>query len=67
LPGFYGIRPRDGRFAIAFTVTVPEADFERPLTFHLEQWEGGELTGGSRFELRPALRTERAARQAAKT
>ena len=67
LPGFYGIRPRDGRFAIAFTVTVPEAAFERPLTFHLEQWEGGELTGGSSFELRPALPTKRAARQTAKS
>lgn len=59
LPGFYGIRPQDSRFAIAFAVTVPEATLARPLIFHLEQWEGGELTGGSSFELRAPDTTRR--------
>jgi hypothetical protein len=53
LAGLYGIRPRHGRFAIAIMVSVPDAAVAEPVTFHLEQWEGGHLTGGSSFELRP--------------
>jgi hypothetical protein len=67
LPGFYGIRPRDGRFAVAFTVTVPDGAFAQPLTFHLEQWEGGELTGGSSFELRPSAPAKGVRRRTAKS
>lgn len=57
LPGFYGLLPSDGRFAMAFTVVLPEAKLERPATFHIEQWTGGQLTGGSSYELRPARRS----------
>jgi hypothetical protein len=60
MPGFFGIRPRVSTFAMAFMVVLPDARYERPLTFHIEQWEGGELTGGSSYELRPARPTEKA-------
>lgn len=53
-PGFYGLRPTVGRFAAAFTVTLPDARIERPMTFHIEQWAEDELAGGSSYELRPA-------------
>jgi hypothetical protein len=58
LPGFYGIVPRGRRFAVALMVTLPDAKLERPLTFHVEQWEGEQLTGGSSFELRAPVSDE---------
>jgi photosystem II stability/assembly factor-like uncharacterized protein len=51
LPGLFGILPIGQRFAMAFLITVPDADIVRPLTFHIEQWERDELTGGSSYEL----------------
>jgi photosystem II stability/assembly factor-like uncharacterized protein len=55
LPGLFGVRPGGRRLTMAFLVTIPDADFERSLTLHVEQWEGGELAGGSSYELRQAL------------
>lgn len=54
LPALVGVLPADPRFAMAFLVTVPAEKVERNLTFSIEQWEHGELTGGSSYELRPA-------------
>jgi photosystem II stability/assembly factor-like uncharacterized protein len=53
LPGLTGVQPGDRRFVMAFLLAIPDADFERSLTFHVEQWEHGELSGGSSYELRP--------------
>jgi hypothetical protein len=58
LPGIYGVLPATKRFAAALTVALPDVEFERPLTFHLEQWVGKRLAGGSSYELRPSKRRE---------
>ncbi len=58
LPGLYGLSPRGERFAAAFVVALPDAHFEEPLTFHVEQWVGGQLAGGSSYELRPVANEE---------
>lgn len=58
LPGLYGLRPRGERFAAAFVVALPDVQFEEPLTFHIEQWVGGRLAGGSSYELRPVVKQE---------
>jgi hypothetical protein len=56
LPGLYGLVPQVDRFAAAFTLILPGEPDETPRSFHLEQWVGGELVGGSSYELRPVKR-----------
>ena len=58
LPGLYGLQPDGASFAAAFTVALPEGfASDQPLSFHLEQWEGERLVGGSTYKLRPAKPT----------